>query len=219
MIYITYHTNNFILRNENVNKIPEVRICGPKIASRFVCTNANFTLDVKKENEEFKFVDSKMYDKISDSRYNDFQIKKFIITEPLISKTYLVIREPKERLKTALAQILFTDNENNCMDSFENAENILLKIMRTDAHLSWYHSDIINFLDTSFNKDIILEDLSKVKWNKFNNTSNKDLYDKVNKFLEWLNINNNSEVKSYLNYYVEVETKAYNELNKLYLFN
>jgi len=216
-MYITYHAYKRTIRNENRDRIPEIRICAPKIASRFICTMADFTLDIKKEKKEFKFENSEMYSNISDSVYNDFEIKKFIVTGPLMSKKYVVIRNPLERLKSALAQLFFVDSKFSSFNSFEEVENILLKIMKTDTHLSWYHNDVIDFLNTSFSKNIVLEDLSKVSWHNTNHmSSNKHLYDKVDKLLEWLYAKNHSEVNSYLNNYIDSETNAYVELINSY---
>ena len=213
-MYISYFNNG--IRYENSNKNSELRIHGPKIGSRFFASYSDFTYDI---TSEFEILPSINYD--NDDKY-DKSIQNFLLTNPYTTKIYAVVRNPKRRLITGIAQSVYIDDINI---DFHSASMKLDGILDTDIHLNNYCDYLYNFIayhnhnnitKRLNNEDIIIEDLDEMKYYvgtdsiDGDDSSNYKLYEKVVYLLDYIKNNKEFEdLQKNIDNYIESETDYY----------
>lgn len=213
-MYISYFNKG--IRYENLSKHSELRIHAPKIGSRFFSTYSDFTYDI---TPKLKLVTSKMY---KNNVEYDKLIQQFLLGNPYTTKMYAVVRNPKKRLISAIAQIIYVNNVDIDMHS---ACIKLYNNFREDVHLSSYLDYLYHFIsghehnivtNRLKNESITIEDLDEMTYHTSrknslsDGNSNSKLYDKVYQLLEY--IRNNKEfdnLQKYIYNYIETESDYY----------
>lgn len=210
---ISYFNNGFF-----EHKKPEFIIHSPKIASRYIASASDFTLYFDFDNKSI--IESEMYDDtVSD--YSS-EIKKFLLHNPHTTTMYGIVREPKERLRTAISEICFKYNNNSTL---EDSVKKLLRVYRYDVHLNHHHLllyNTIRYLDESlipkrWNEPIFIKDVSELyNEESYNLITNKAHFPKVEKLLNHINTNlYNSDIYNWINDYIKKETYYYTALKEL----
>lgn len=222
-MYISYF--NIGIRKENVNKHSEVRIYAPKIGSRFFGTKSEFTYQT---DGDFKnLILSDIYPPKNIEKYNT-ELREFILKNPYTTQLYAVIRNPKDRLRTAIAQIVYSKETDIDIHS---AAIKISKEMRTDTHMSRYHELLYYTLFNSnsgllkdrmyFKENIVIEDIDETIYYTQNmeeysldkKPTNKNLFDKVYELMEYINKEEEFvDAKEFIEKYLESETDYYNKL-------
>lgn len=212
-MYISYYNKGFFKF-----KTPEFIIHSPKIASRHIANSSDFTLDIDFNNKSI--TESTMYDD-NVSGYS-FEMKKFLLNNPYTTTMYGIVREPKERLRTAISEICFKYNNNATL---EDSVEELTRVRNHDAHLNRHHLllyNTIRYLDTSlipkrWNEPIFIKDISELHNNESQNlVTNKAHFPKVEKLLNHINTNlYNSDIYNWINDYIKQETYYYTTLKEL----
>jgi len=223
-MYISYFNNG--ISKENVNKHTEIRIHSEKMASRFFGEVSNFTWSTKSKLSDYNFSLSKKYS--IDGKYKSNELQKFILNESFSSKLCAVIRNPKERMISALAQVLFRDRD---YISFDESFMYLDSIMNNDVHLNKYHEKLwymITYPDTQLNinnrflnEQVSIEDIDTTEYYNTNDVYVKDttslsndIYKtKVEEFITNIYLNHkNSKVYDWMESYLEYEFEYYYKL-------
>ena len=223
-MHISYF-NNGILK-QNVNKHTEIRIHSEKIASRFFGTVSKFTWSCDSLPNDYLFYPSKKY-KV-DTKYDSMEIQKFILNESFSSKLSAVIRNPKDRMVTALAQIIFRDRD---YISFNDSFMYLDAAINNDVHLDRYHEKLYNIIfiaDTPINlnnrflnEDVFIEDIDNITYynnsdqyqKNTRNLSNDKYKLQVEEFISNIYSNHkNSKVYNWMVGYLDYEFKYYYKL-------
>jgi hypothetical protein len=213
IMHISYFNNGFF-----EHKKPEFIIHSPKIASRYIASASDFTLYFDFDNKSI--IESEMYDDTV-SGYSS-EIKKFLLHNPYTTTMYGIVREPKERLRTAISEICFKYNNNSTL---EDSVKKLLRVYRYDIHLNHHHLllyNTIRYLDESlipkrWNEPIFIKDISELHNNESQNLiTNKAHFPKVEKVLNHINTNlYNSDIYNWINDYIKKETYYYTTLKEL----
>lgn len=222
-MYISYF--NIGIRKENVNKHSELRIYAPKIASRFFGTVSEFTYEA---DGDFKnLILSNVYPSKNIEKYNT-ELREFILRNPYTTKLYAVIRNPKDRLRTAIAQLVYSEEMDIDIDS---AAKKLSKEMMTDTHMNRYHEVLYTTIYNSnngllkdrliFKENVVIEDIdettyyapSMYEYPSNEKPTNQSLFNKVYKLMEYINKEEQFiNVKDFIKNYSETETYYYNKL-------
>lgn len=222
-MYFSYFSNG--LRVDTHNKSAELRVYSEKIASRAFSNIADFTLGTSKDNPlEIR----KGHYAIKDESTYTTEVINYLINTPYLTKIYLVIRNPKDRLLSGLAQILFRNTNFN----FEEAA-YFLKENIDNEHISFHCTEIYHMithkknslLKSRYSEVFTIEDLDDTEYietfygnlshDNFNVT-NKPLYKKVEDFIKFINEDNRFVLLSnQLNEYLRQEIESYNYLKEI----
>ena len=212
-MYISYFNNG--IRYENLNKHSELRIHAPKVGSRFFSTYSDFTYDI---TTELQILPSLNYD---DNGKYDKSIQNFLLSNPYTTKIYAVVRNPKRRFISGIAQSVYVDDLNIDIHS---ASIKLNNILNTDVHLNIYLDYLYHFI-TGYEHNIIsqrlkyepiiIEDLDEMKYYAGtepirDTNSNSKLYEKVVYLLDYIKNNKEFEdLQKNIDNYIESETDYY----------
>jgi hypothetical protein len=212
-MYISYFNNG--IRYENSYKNSELRIHGSKIGSRFFSAYSDFTYDI---TSELEILPSINYD---DNGKYDKSIHNFLLTNPYTTKMYAVVRNPKRRFITGIAQSVYIGDINIDLHS---ASMKLKEILDTDIHLNNYCDYLYHFITYHNHNNItkrlkyepiIIEDLDEMKYYDgtepiWDDNSNYKLYEKVVYLLDYIKNNKEFEdLQKNIDNYIESETNYY----------
>ena len=220
-------------RPENKNNHSELRFYGAKIASRYFGTYSDFTWTSTQLCNPL--APSDIYYN-NDNKYN-IPIQEFLIYEPFLTKIYFVLRNPKDRMVSALAQSLFLDKKTNFTKAYDELEKITRGV--SDIHLDRHHEFVYelitkkessnNFLYPRYQKSFPgnelfkIEDIDETEYvssfylqksdhdnSKF---SCKPYITQVNEFIDYIKETKTNEYPTkWINTYLELETNYYNKL-------
>lgn len=212
-MYISYFNRGFFNHN-----VPEFVFHSPKIASRYIGTSSDFTLYIDFDNKSI--IESVMYNHNIDE--HSYEIKKFLLNNPHTTTMYGIIRNPKERLRTAISEICFKYNNTSTL---EDSVKKLVRVHERDVHLNQHHLllyNTIRYLDKSvipkrWNEPIFIKDISELHNEESQSiVTNKSHFHKVEKLLNHINTNlYNSDIYNWINDYIKQETYYYNTLKEL----
>jgi hypothetical protein len=225
-MYISYF--NTPLRIDNKNKFAELRIYSEKIASRAFGQLADFVFEFEKAENGFKLYDSHYPTK---NPIYTKDVKNILINEPYLTKIYLVIRNPKDRLLSGLAQILFRDNESTFERAAfylrENLDNVHISLHNTDIYHIVTHKknsilksrrDEVFTIEDIDNKEYYSEFYESTSHDNYNVT-NKSLYPKAEEFINFIRSDKRfTGINKWLDEYEKHETKHYEYLKSTKYF-